>query len=107
MAKKNINLNEFTVPEKITKGKVISFGDVEEIKTQFGNGLRITVNVEVNKQVYPVSLVTSGKVLDRQIIHPRSNLFKILNKYNCKKLTDLIGKEVELELNAKGFYRII
>jgi biotin synthase-related radical SAM superfamily protein len=107
MSKKNINLNEFTVPEKITKGKVISIGDTEVVKTQFGDSLRIIVNVEINKQVYPVSLVTSGKVLDRQIIHPRSNLYKILSKYNCKKITDLVGKEVELELNAKGFYRII
>ena len=107
MAKVDKKIEDLEIPEKNVKGKVISIAGIDEVKTRYGDNIRITLNVEVGGFVHKVSLITTKKTLERQVIHPRSNLYKILTKYGCKKIRDLVGKEVELELTNRGFYRIV
>jgi hypothetical protein len=104
---KEVKIEDFIVPDIRTKGKVISVVNTQEVETKFGKNIRVTFNVEINKNVYPVSLIISKKSAETKVIHPRSSAFRILSKYGCKTIKDLIGKEVELELNARGFYRIV
>ena len=105
MEKKKIE--DLEIIDKVTRGKVVSIAEEREVVTKFGNFIRFVLNVQVGGSVVPISLLVSKKVIETQLIHPRSNLYRLLTKYGCKKLRDIVGKEVEVTVDARGFYRLV
>ena len=102
-----IQVEELYAPELREKGVVKEILKPEKVETRFGVSYRIPIVVQLGKDKETVvSVLVREKTLQRGIVHPRSNLYKLLKKYGCKKLKDLIGKEVELYIDSRGFYRI-
>ena len=94
------------MPETV-KGKVVEVGKPEETETQFGKQWRVPVRVKVGKQEVVVNLWITQKAIERGAFHPRSQIAKLLAITKAKNLKDLEGKEVELRVDQRGFYRFL
>jgi len=42
---------------------------------------------------------------ERGFLHPKSNAYKLLRKHGCVRISDLLGKKIELRVDNNGFYR--
>jgi predicted ATPase len=98
---------DLEVTEQNLTGTVTSIGTPQEVQTRFGLSYRIPIIVAVNDTTIPVNMIIRQKTLQRKHLHPRSNLYKLLTAYKCKKLRDLVGKQVNLRIDERGFYRIV
>jgi hypothetical protein len=100
-------MENLEITEQTTTGQVESFGNPIEIQTRFGPAYRLPINVKTNNTTIPISIIIRTKTLEKTHLHPRSNLYKLLTKYNCKRLRDLIDKTVQIRIDERGFYRIV
>jgi len=102
-----IKIDEIEVLGEITKGKIVRIEEPQKVDTRFGTSYRIPFVVKVNDAEITVSVLVRETSIKRKVLHPRSNLFKLMQRYGAKKLTDLVGKEVELRVDTRGFYRFV
>ena len=86
------------------KGTVVSINMPEVTETRFGR--RGFTQVEV--QGKDGSLVNIRLFLPAQfpMVHPKSNLAKIMRRYGCNTLQELIGKEVKVEAVGDSMWKI-
>jgi len=86
------------------KGTVVAINTPEVTETKFGR--RGFTQVEV--QGKDGSIVNVRLFLPQQfpMIHPKSNLAKIMRRYGCKTLNELIGKEVEVIAVGDALWKI-
>jgi hypothetical protein len=104
---KILDLGKIEVGE-VLKGVVKDVGEVTEVNTKFGKSYRVPLTVElIDGRNIEVSIFLRDKTLVLGKANPRSNLFKILETYGCKKLKDLLGKAVNVRVDSKGFYRLV
>lgn len=89
-------------------GTVNSILTPTKIKTKFGEQVRIPISVKIDdKTDVVISLFVKEKTLTAKKLHPRSSLAKLLMKYRCKSLKELVGKKVLVRMDNRGFYRIV
>ncbi len=76
------------------KGKIVAIHEPQPIDTKFGK--RMTMQVVINGS--DGSTINTRLFLPQQfpMIHPKSNLGKIMAQNGCKELKELLGKEVEV-----------
>ncbi len=76
------------------KGKVVAIQPPVDIETKFGKRKKCQIVIEGSD----ASVVNVSLFLPEQfpMVHPKSNLAKILQHYGCTGLRELIGKEVEV-----------
>jgi len=104
---KKINLDELELAEETLKGEIVGIDEPEVIETRFGKSVRIPFRIKVNDSEIVVSQLVREESLKKKLLHPRSNLYKLLARYGAKKVKDLIGKKVELRMDSRGFYRFV
>ena len=104
---KKINLDELELAEETLKGEIVGIDEPETIETRFGKSVRIPFRIKVNDSEIVVSQLVREESLKKKLLHPRSNLYKLLARYGAKKVKDLIGKKVELRMDSRGFYRFV
>jgi hypothetical protein len=77
-----------------SKGVVKAIHPPTDIKTKYGERKKCQVIIEGSNG----TVVNTNLILPQQfpLLHPKSTLAKILLKYNCKELKELLGKEVEV-----------
>lgn len=97
---------DLSIQDTQTQGVVKSIDEPQLIETKFGKSYRVVLHVDANGADIPVSILINERSVKRGILHPRSNLYKILTRYGVKKLSDLVGKKVELRVDARGFHRL-
>lgn len=75
-----------------------------EVETKFGKRkkMSIVINGADGTTVY-VNLFLPETF---PMVHPKSNLAKILAKYGCKSLRELVGKEVEVVETGEYMWNI-
>jgi len=100
-------ISELQVQEETASGKVTAIGEPIPIQTQFGLTWRVPITVEVNGKPIECSVFVRDKTIKRGVIHPRSNLYKMLTRYGAKCLAELKGKRVDLRIDQRGFYKIV
>lgn len=101
------SIDEIEVLGESVKGEVKEIGEPEEIETKFGKSYRVPVIVKVGDTEIETSVFVRDNSVKRGVFNPRSNVYKLLTRYGCKKLKELIGKQVELRVDSRGFYRIV
>ena len=77
------------------KGKSVAVHQHEQMETKFGKRWTMHIVIEGSDS----SIINTKLFLPQQfpMIHPKSNLGKIMAYTGCKELRELIGKEVEVE----------
>jgi len=92
----NAWMDEIKTPQALPggKGKVVAIHTPEVTETKFGNRGVMQVVIEGSDG----STINVKVFLPAQfpLVHPKSNLAKIMAQYGCKQLRDLLGKEVEV-----------
>ena len=108
-----IKAEMLTIPEEKFTAIITNVkGIVGPKPVKFGNTERnlyfLVLEVRpLNKtETIEVRLPISEKTVKTKIVHPRSNLYKLMKKLNVRSVADLKGKEVVVKLNERGFYRI-
>jgi hypothetical protein len=102
-----LNLEKVGVGETY-KGIVKDIGVATIVETKWGKTYRIPLTIELmDKSIVNVSIFVREKTVQLKKVNPRSNLYKILETYNCKTLKDLKGKQVNVRVDAKGFFRLV
>ena len=106
------NINEWMNNIEITtmqglpndRGVISAIHEPEPIKTKFGD--RFKCNVVLNGS--DGSTITVGLFLPEQFpqVHSKSNIGKLLAKYGCGEFKDLVGKEVEIESQGEGMWKL-
>ena len=86
------------------KGMVVNIEQPKEIKTQFGMRQFIEIQIK-NPEMSVIANEWLGTVFPT--VPPNSNLGKLLSRYKCRTLKDLIGQEVEAELIKGRFWKIV
>jgi len=90
------------------KGVVEAFGNPTAVKTKFGDSYRIPLIIKLDDgRKVEVSLFVRQKTLELKKANPRSNIYKILETYQCKRLRELIGKTVVVRVDNRGFFRLV
>ena len=76
------------------KGTIATIQAPVEVETRFGKRYKCQVVIDGSDG----STINVGLFLPMQfpILHPKSTLAKILHRYSCNNLRELIGKEVEV-----------
>jgi len=102
-------MEDLRIVDETLEGKVVSIGEMTPIKTVFGLSYRIPITVQIvgSDSTITVNVFIREKSVQSGVVHPKSNLYKLLTSYKCKKLSDLVGKTVLLRVDNKGFYRIV
>ena len=103
----DIDLNKITVPGEVTQGEVVNVEEPQKVETRFGTSYRIPFRIKIGTGEITVSILVRENSLKKGILHPRSNLYKLLTKYGAKNPKDMIGKKVDLRIDSRGFYRFI
>ena len=86
------------------KGKVVAIHMPEVTETKYGNrGFTQVVIEGKDGSVVNVRLFLPAQF---PMVHPKSNLAKIMRYYGCKVLNELIGKEVEVVSVGEGLWKI-
>ena len=86
------------------KGIVENIEEPHPVTTRFGERDVCTINVKGSDgTILNVSLFLPQQF---PMVHPKSNLGKILNKYGCEGMKDLINKEVELVSTGEGLWKV-
>ena len=107
MSKKILDIGKAEVGAVI-KGKVESIGEPTEVQTKFGKSYRVPLLVKTEDgNSIEVSIFIREKTVQLGVANPRSNLYKILDTYGVKKLSELIGKTVNIRIDSRGFYRLV
>jgi len=102
-----VDLSELEIMEEQIEGTVESIGEPEEIETKFGRNYRVPIAVKTKKATIETNVWVTERSLKQGILHPRSNLYKLLTAYKCKSLKELVGKKVTLRVDSRGFYRLV
>jgi hypothetical protein len=102
-----MNIEDMEIAGEIEEGIVKSIGEPSEVETKFGKSHRVPIILEVKGKELPISVFVRDTSMTRGMFHPRSNIYKLLAKYNCKKLGDLVGKKVQIRIDSRGFYRFV
>jgi hypothetical protein len=98
------DISEYQIAENTTiTATVTSIGEPKEQQTRFGTRLYAPMLLEYEGKNITINLWLPKKT---KIIHPKSNLYKILKRYGCTKLTELVGKQIQLYLDQNGFWRV-
>jgi len=99
-------LDNVKAPVELTelKGKVVQIMEPREVQTK-DYGKRKVMEIVIEAREGEVS-VTEFLPARFPRMSPFSNLGKIMKKYGCKTLKELIGKEVELEKGKQENYKI-
>ena len=86
------------------KGKIVSIHTPTPKETKFGNRMVSQIVIEGSDG----STVSVNLFLPQQfpLVHPESNLAKIMRAYGCVELKQLIGKEVGVIAQAPGIWKI-
>ena len=86
------------------KGIVATIHAPEMIKTSFGDRQKCQVIINGSDG----STINVGLFLPQNfpMLHPKSNLAKILAFYECPTMKDLIGKEVMVDEASEGIWKI-
>lgn len=102
-----IEIEEMEVAGETEEGVVEKIGKPVEVQTKYGKSYRIPITIKVRNTTYDIGLFVREKSIQKGVFHPRSNIYKLLVKYGAKKLKDLVGKKVQLRIDARGFYRFV
>ena len=86
------------------KGKIVAIHEPEQIETKFGKRMKSQIVIKGSDG----STINTSLFYPQQfpLIHPKSNLGKLMAKYDCKELKDLIGEEVEVLETGEMQWRI-
>ncbi len=87
-----------------SRGTVVKMKEPASIETRFG--MRKMMQVEVKGSDDSVASVQVFLPQQFPMIHPKSNLAKIMYYYGCKELQELLGKEVELIRVGQSMWKI-
>jgi hypothetical protein len=104
---KTKTIDEMEVAGEVEEGEVTNIGEPELIETKFGNTYRIPITVDIRGSEIQIGVFVREKSIQRGLFHPRSNIYKLLVKYGCKKLKELVGKKVQVRIDSRGFYRFV
>lgn len=106
------NLNKWMDDVKISvdqplpggKGIIGAIHEPQSIETKYGK--RMAMQVVINGS--DSSTINTKLFLPEQfpMIHPKSNLGKIMAQCGCSELRELIGKEVEVLQVGEGLWKI-
>ena len=108
MTDENLNtwMDEARLPSDLPGGKgiVSTIQAPKPIETKFGSRKACQIVLTGSDG----SQVNTKLFLPEQfpMIHPKSNLGKMLAKYGCKKLQELIGKEVDVISTGDMMWKI-
>jgi hypothetical protein len=100
-------IEDMEIAGETEEGIIKKIGESEEIETKFGLTHRVPITVDIRGSSVEIGVFIRDKSIERGMFHPRSNVYKLLAKYNCKKLKDLIGKKVQIRIDNRGFYRFV
>ena len=86
------------------KGKVTAIQPPHPVDTKFGTRKAVYVIIEGSDG----SIINVSVFLPQNfpLVHPKSNLAKIMAYYGCEKLEELLGKEVEVEKVGDMLWKI-
>jgi hypothetical protein len=104
---KEKSIDEMEIAAELEEGVVKEIGEPEQIETKFGPTYRIPIVVEIRGNEQEIGVFVREKSIERGVFHPRSNVYKLLVKYGCKKLKELVGKKVQIRIDNRGFYRFV
>jgi hypothetical protein len=104
---KEKSIDEMEIASELEEGIVKEIGEPEEIKTKWGTNYRVPIVIDVRGIEEKISVFITQKSIQRGRYHPKSNVYKLLAKYNCKKLKELVGKKVQIRIDNRGFYRFV
>jgi len=96
-------LKDYTLQAKEIEATVTALSLVKTTDTKYGKRAYTEATVTVNSATFQIRLWLGPE--GSTDINLRSTTAKVLMKYKCKKLADLIGKKVKLVLDNRGFYR--
>jgi len=102
-----IKIDELEALGEVVEGTITGIKDPVKVETRFGTSYRIPFTVKLNDAEIEVSILVRENSLKRKVLHPRSNLYKLMQKYGVRKVKDLVGKKVQLRVDARGFYRFL
>jgi hypothetical protein len=101
------SIDEMEIASELEEGVVKAIGEPEEVETKFGTSYRVPIIVDIRGNEQEIGVFIREKSIERGMFHPRSNVYKLLTKYNCKKLKELVGKKVQIRIDNRGFYRFV
>lgn len=86
------------------KGKITTIQEPQKTNTKYGERYYCQFVIEGEDG----SVINTKVFLPENFpyIHPKSNMGKILDKYGCKKFSELIGTEVKVYEKSAGLWNI-
>jgi len=103
----DFDVDEVELAEEQVEGTIKALGSPEKVETRWGTSYRVPLVIDIKGKEIEVSLFITQKAAETGILHPRSNAYRLLSKFKCKKLKELVGKKVTLRVDQTGFYRIV
>ena len=86
------------------RGVVSAIQPPVDVETKFGTRKKVSVIINGSDG----STINVGLFLPQNFpsVHPKSNLAKLMNTYECGTLKELIGKEVLVDEHGEGMWKI-
>lgn len=97
-----MNGKDYEIVAETASGIIESIGEPELVETPFGKRNRIPLVIKTENGSITVSMFANS---EKTVVHPKSNLYKFMRKHDVKKLSEIVGKNVNIRQDSKGFWR--